>query len=432
MSPAWRTVSVAAALLLAAACAGAEEAAPLPEPLRLEDALSLASARLPSLELAGAVADEARAALVGAGAVSGARLSAIGTLRAIDPSQTTELRDNNDSGVRLALRKRLFDFGYTEALLESARETGESSELRLLGARQQARLDIMRSFYDVILADLQFARDNEAMAGAFIDADRARDRHELKRISDIELLRLESDYRVALQKRSDSQAMQRAARSRLAIAMGRPGELVANLIRPGPPDIGNEAPEYEVLLADVLRHNPELAALRAEIKAAAAGVEVARSEHGPVLSGQLDASKYNRETGSRHPLTAALVLEIPILTGGVRDASVAAARAKLRRSRAALRVREYALRQRVLELWQQLGSLRIRLEGLRVRGDYRELYLDRSRALYDLEVKTDLGDAMTEVSALRLDEAKAEFDWLTAEAELAALAGRLMPEEQGE
>ena len=71
-----------------------------------------------------------------------------------------------------------------------------------------------------------------------------------------------------------------------------------------------------------------------------------------------------------------------------------------------------------------LGSRR-QLEALQVRGDYRELYLDRSRALYELEVKTDLGDAMTEISALRLDTAFAEFEWMTTQAELAALAGLL-------
>jgi hypothetical protein len=37
---------------------------------------------------------------------------------------------------------------------------------------------------------------------------------------------------------------------------------------------------------------------------------------------------------------------------------------------------------------------------------------------------------MTEISALRLDVAYAEFEWMAAQAELAALAGRLLPEEQ--
>jgi outer membrane protein TolC len=139
---------------------------------------------------------------------------------------------------------------------------------------------------------------------------------------------------------------------------------------------------------------------------------------------------YNRTTNSTHPLGAGLLLEVPLLTGGAKDAGIAAARAELRSSRARLTATQHALRQKVLDLWLGLGNLRRQLEALRVRGDYRELYLDRSRALYEMEVKTDLGDAMTEISALRLDVAYAEFEWMAAQAKLAALAGRLLPEEQ--
>jgi outer membrane protein TolC len=143
----------------------------------------------------------------------------------------------------------------------------------------------------------------------------------------------------------------------------------------------------------------------------------------------LEASVYNRNTSSTHPLGAALVIEVPLLTGGARDAAIGEARARLRGGSARLAAAEHALRQEVLDLWLRLDNLRVELAGLKVRGDYRELYLDRSRALYELEVKTDLGDAMTEISAVRLDVARAEFDWMVTQARLEALAGRLLPEE---
>ena len=402
---------------------------PLPDPLSLDDALAYARADLPAIEIAIAGRDASAADLAEAESLSGLRVSAVARLRAVQPSYVAPNRDINDSSAGLALRKRLYDFGYAAAREEAARRSGDSSEWRTLQARQKARLDIMRRFFDVILADLQFARDNEAMAGAYIAADRARQRRELKRTSDIEVLRLEADYQVVLQARMDSQALQRAARARLALAMGRPGELVSSVLPPGVPDTTVALPEYEALLAEVMQGNPGLQALRAEVEAASAGVEAARAGHGPVVSGELDAAVYNRSTSSTHPLGAGLVLEVPLLTGGARDAAVAAARAELRSSRAQLVAAEYATRQKVLDLWQRLGSLQLKLQGLKVRGDYRELYLDRSRALYELEVKTDLGDAMTEISAIRLDVAEAEFDWTMTQAELAALAGRLMPEE---
>lgn len=416
--------------LLLAAPAMATDLAPLPEPMSLDDALTLARADLPSIELAAAGRDSSGAAMAEAESLSGVRLDAVGRLRAVQPSYVSIDRDNNDSSARLAMSKRLYDFGYSAAREEAARLASDGSQWRYLDARQKARLDIMRRFFDAILADLQYARDNEAMAGAFIAADRARDRHELKRLSDVDLLKLEAEYQEALRERMQSQARQRAARAQLAIAMGRPNDLVASLVRPDAPDTTVPLPDYETLLAEILLANPELRALRAEAESARAGVEAARNRHGPVLSGELDASVYNRNTSSTSPLGAGLVLEVPLLTGGAKDAAIAAARARLRSSSAHLAAAELELRQEVLELWQRLDDLRLRLEGLKVRGDYRELYLDRSRALYELEVKTDLGDAMTEISAVRLDVARAEFDWMMTQAQLAALAGRLMPEEQ--
>jgi outer membrane protein TolC len=402
-------------------------AEPLPDPLGLEQALALAIPSLPAVELALAERDARAAALGEVEALSGVRLDAVGRLRAVRPSSVSSDRGNNDNSARIALRKRLYDFGYSESREEAARLAGDGSEWRLLQARQRARLAIMRSFFDVMLADLQFARDNEAMAGAFIDFDRAGDRHELNTVSDVDLLELEAAYQVALQARNESQQLQRAARSKLALAMGRPGELVAEVLRPESPDVERPIADYEALWADILAGNPELKALAAEVRAAEAGVEAARAGHGPVLSGELEAAAYNRKTNSTHPLGAALILEVPLLTGGAKDAAIASARAALRTSRARLTAHEHRLRQVVLELWQRLAALRTRLNGLGVRGDYRELYLDRSRALYELEVKTDLGDAMTEISALRLDVAEAEFDWIMVQARLDALAGRLLP-----
>ncbi|MCB1723111.1 MAG: TolC family protein [Chromatiaceae bacterium] len=409
---------------------GAQGAQPLPSPLTLDDAIALAERSLPAIELVQAQRDADAAALAEAESLSGVRLSAIGRLRVVDPSRVSPDRDNNDSSAQLQLRKRLYDFGYSDAREQAARLAGAGGEWRYLDARQQVRLDIMRRFFDVILADLQFAHDNEAMAGAYVDADRARDRHELKKLSDVDLLAIESAYQQALDVRTQSQAAQRATRSQLALAMGRPGDLASDLVRPEAPKIDADPPDYDALVTEILANNPKLKAMRADVEAARAALEAERSGHGPVISAEVDASVYNRETSSTHPLGAGLVFEMPLLTGGAKDAAVAAAGAKLRQRSAQLAAAELVMRQLVLDLRQQLDNLRIRRSGLMVRNDYRELYLDRSRALYELEVKTDLGDAMTEITAVTLEMARAEFDWIMTRAELDALAGHLLPEEQ--
>jgi outer membrane protein TolC len=417
---------VTAALVLLVQAVLADDSRMLPNPLTLDDALRFASPDRPVLALAHADRRAAEAAIAEAEAITGLRVSAYGTLRAIRPSYRSLNPDNNDSSAQLAVRKRLYDFGYSDAREQAARRGDDGSRWRLLAARQLAHLDVMERFFDVILADLTFARDDQAMALAFIDADRARDRHELQQLSDVDLLELEATYRHALQRRMHSQAQQRATRSRLAIAMGRPGQLASDVVRPEPPDINAKLPDYEVLLEQAMSGNPELRALRAEVSAAKAALVAAQNRHGPVLSGELEASVYNRMTNSTHPLGAALVLEVPLATGGARDAEIAGARAELQRRRAELALAEQTLTQQVLDLRLRLDKLRVEMAGLDVRRDYRELYLDRSRALYELEVEADLGDAMTEITSVTLDTARAEFDWMLTNAEIAAIGGRLL------
>jgi outer membrane protein TolC len=188
-------------------------------------------------------------------------------------------------------------------------------------------------------------------------------------------------------------------------------------------------PEFEDLVVEVLANNPILKAVQSQVDASESSVAAAEKAEGPVLRGEASASWWSRVTSSRNPLAAGLVLELPLYTGGVRDAKLAAARSNLRESRARLAQTQLDLRQSVLDLWLELDTLRVRMEEVNALGDYRELYLDRSRALYELEVRTDLGDAMVQTSAVQLQRAETVFDWSMAQARLAALAGRLIENE---
>jgi len=399
---------------------------PLPQPLTLTDALELSHPELPRLLRANARASAARAELLAAEALSGVRMTASGRLRAVDPSYVSLNSSNNDSSATLSLRKRLYDFGYSESLEASAGLAVDAGAWDVLQARQEARLAITRAYFDVVLSDLQFARDNEAMSIAFINADRAGDRNELGQLSDIDLLEAEAEYQEVRRQRFASQNLQLLTRSRLAVAMGRPDDLVSEVVTPRVELPEEDPQDFAAFWAEVLQGNPELLALQAQRTAAREKLEAARAAQGPVLSAELDASVYNRMTSSTHPIAAGLVLEIPILTGGSRDAGIARAQAAVSEADAALQETRLRLRQQATELWAMRSTLRADLQAFRVMEQYRDLYLDRSRALYELEVKADLGDAMTQTTAVRLRLAGALFDWAMNEARLQALSGKLL------
>lgn len=419
---------------LLAGSPGAEEGPvdPLPEPLTLADALRLARPQVPLLLQARTQRRLAQAALRESEALDGLRVTAEGRLWAVQPSYRSTDPSNNDSSAHLRLDKRLYDFGHAAARREAAERQLAASEAVALDARQEQRLAIMQAYFDVLLADLEFARDNEAMSVAFVQYDRARDRHELGQVSDVDLLELQAAYEEVHRRQVASAARQRLARSRLAIALGRPGELSSNLLMPEIvlPERGQGDEDFQSFWRRVETGHPRLRALRERVEAARRGVDAARASDGPVLSAGLEASAYNRMTGSSHPLRGGLRLTMPLYSGGQREAAVARAEAELTRAQTELQQALLKLRQQALELWLEQDRLRTDYQSLQVEGDYRELYLDRSRALYELEVKTDLGDAMTMISEVRLKTARVLFAWALNEARMRAMTGQLLETER--
>jgi len=401
-------------------------AAPLPQPLTLDDALRLAGdEQHHDLQLRAAELDAARAGLRTAEGERDFSLSLEGRLRYIEPPSITADPGHGDHAAVLVARKRLYDFGRGEALEQAAQSAIEGEEQRMGLAREQRRLDVLRAFYDVLLADTAYAYANERMAVVFVDFDKVKDRHELGQVSRVELLRAQTGYEETLRERNAAEARQRTARVRLVAALGDAGQLPAELAEPSldgldkrhAPDIGNT-------IKTGLEGNPSLIALRRHLEASARRIEAARARRMPVLDAVIEGGAYQRDLGSNDPFRAGLVLSAPLVASGAVDGDIARAEAERRRAQALLARAEAELRQRLTELVLDIDLLRKATAGDRVRGDYRELHLDRSRALYEMEVSTDLGDSMVQMTDARLRAMRTLYalslDW----AELDALLGR--------
>lgn len=414
-------LAAAAAALLVLGQARAGEA--LPQPLTLDAALALAGSDHPALALSRArlAALEADAERVAArDAIDiGASLEA----RVIDPPDAATDQGRNDSRATLYARKRLYDFGHTRAL-ESAAETSVSGgRLRRDADRLRHRIAIMEAYFDVLLSDLEFARDNEAMAVAYVQADRSRDRNELGQLSEADLLAGEAEYQEFRMRRSRSQARQRSTRALLAQLLDRPGELPSELVEPDLAANDRPLPEFEHLVATLLDANPLLRSLRADLEAARLQVEAQRKGRRPVLSGAVTAAENKREIGSRNPLEAELRLEIPLYDGRRVDAEVSYAQAEFYRLGAELRQQEYDLRQRALEIWLEIDTLLKQREQVDIFARSRALNFDRAQAEYELELKTDFGHALVGQSESALLRARTEYGLALNWARLAALTG---------
>ena len=357
---------------------------PLPQPLSLEQALAL-SANHPAIQLAesGLAVVEADAAKVLAD--SGLKISAQAYLTAIEPTDITPDRSNNDSKAFLRARKKLYDFGYTEARESAAQNAVKSQQWQLLSERQKHQLDVVEKFFEVLVSDKNYVLKDEEMTLAFLKYDKAKDFNELGTLSDIELLRLENIYRERLQLRRVAEQQQRLSRLKLAAALGRPDDLPADLTMPEV-DWKKPLPDIETVIEKSLMNNPELRTSRDAVLAAKEKLTAAQSSQNLTIHGEMQLAKYNRETGTSHPASAGLVFELPLYTGGASQAEAARARAVLLEQQALLQMTELSIRQAAVELVMQLETLRADIEAQQVSADYSELYLDKNRDFYELEV----------------------------------------------
>lgn len=406
------------------ASVGAAAAEPLPQPLTLAQALILADDSHPELESARAGLALAEADIALAESRFGVRAFIDLTPQTVQPANEDGFTD--DSRARLLVAKPLYDFGRTAAQARAATANAGAAGERLADTRARRRLAVMNRFFDVVLADLRYAVDNEAMASAYVAFDRARDRHSLGQVSDIDLLEREHRFQEARSQRAQSLARQRTTRVQLALALNRPDAIPAEVAAPSVPAVWTrEPPEFGEVWPRVRAQHPVLQALRREVVAARETVAAERARKRPVLSGEAEAGYYARELASRDERRASLNLRVPLLHGGEDRALLTRAQAQLDERVARLAQTEQETHAQTWELLQEIEMLRTQREGAKVRSSYRDLYLDRARALYELEQQTDLGDAMIRNTEAAWLAAQIDYRLALAWARLAALAGEV-------
>ena len=397
---------------------------PLPEPLTLEAALSSADnpAHFELLDIDQRL-QALRAELGITSSYQDFRLDLTGRIREVGLSdEAPDDDDSGDSAASLILSKPIYDFG-----LQDSRESRIGLQLEALALQkrlliEQRRLDILEKYLAVLDADNQFLSENEALAIGFIRYDNAREDQELGATAEIEVLRLQSAYETIRRKRNLAEQQQRLQRSILAEAMGYPGQLASNLEIPVINNTRALPDDYEALVTRALQNSLEALVALANTRAAHAAIQIAEAANGPTLDLELEVSTYERETRTRDDWRAGLYIEIPLYRGSS-AATVNRATAHYRRSLAQQQQLQSHLRVEVLKLWQQLQQLQLEIEGRSIEQDYRDRYLDRSRAEYELEFKSDLGDSLVLYSRSNRDRLHALYAYETAYQRLAALVG---------
>lgn len=399
------------------------------EPLTLDEALASVAAPHPDRRVAESELALARANREEADSRQDFSLSLDGSLRTGRQPGGDWKPDNIG---RIVARKPLFDFGRSSQAIAAADDEVTARQEALYTVESLRRIDIMARYFDVLMADRQYAADNEFMAVAYVAWDNAKDRFKVGQISQPSLLKLETEYQDIRERRNASEQRMRSARQRLAQAIYRPDTLPEELIEPELKDNARPVPDYETLLPWVMAKNPRILALRAQLSASEARLAAIRAERNPTLDAEVIGGGYSRESVTRDEASAGLVFTIPLYQGGRVDARIARELAQKERTAAELEKLKFDLSGTLLATLQEIEWLRgSRRAAADKQIEYRDWALERARAEYELELKTNLGTSMAETQMAQIRRKQVEYRLALALTRLQALSGGNLPPVEG-
>ena len=167
-----------------------------------------------------------------------------------------------------------------------------------------------------------------------------------------------------------------------------------------------------------------LTALEHAVLADKAALKATQQQFGPTLAAGLEMNEYERRLPGRSNASVGVTLRIPITNGGRSLAEAARATAQLSISQAKYDQAKYSLRQKLSNLLRRLQLLKYKRTTDELRLNSTALTMEKSRARYELEIQTTLGNTMAKYTLAEWLSAKNDFDMATTWAQIEILSGK--------
>ncbi|WP_083917270.1 TolC family protein [Thiomicrorhabdus arctica] len=375
----------------------------LPNPLTLEYLLSEYPLHTPQIQLQNARLQQAKGDTLASQITANWQANIEGRLGWREFAQDTQ--DHHQ--LALHLGKVLYDFNQSDLSIKSAQQNVVAEQLLIKSVLNQQKLAVMQAFFNVLLSDFQFRVDDEAMAVEYVNFDKIKDLHAIGQRSDVDLLAADLSYQKILVDRTRSESRQLQTRVQLANILHQPNARPGEFTFPNLKSFSKRSlkdVDLQELQEQVLRESPKLHAVSQRLESQRLALESALAVGSPTLRADAWAGKLSSYPNVREGTwRAELSVNIPLYDGGTEEAAVATAKANFSVTEAEYQQSSQSLRKEVTELYFQIKLLQAEKKQHQAFGDYADLYLDYSRALYEHESATDLGDSMVRLSQANYD-----------------------------
>ncbi len=318
----------------------------------------------------------------------------------------------NNSHAFVRLNKVLYDQNI-EINKNSKLDDIESQSLSFVKLKQEKTIEVMQKFFDIVLADMNHETILEKLAIAAIREGRIKDDYDVQEASDVELLEKQTNTQTHQIKRIQAESEQIKTRANLAQILNiayedRPDDVV----RPEFKHLfKNPLPEFETYKEKLFDNNIELTQLNKSIDSINKQISAHNNNLGLVVSSsaRLGEQAYQRDKNGKWRV--GLNLTIPIGPDDKKDRLIQTLRIKQQQVALKIDNLKQQLINTTLDYYLQLKTLRQMHKALTIELDYRDLFLEKARANYEMQIKSDIGNAMTNYTDSERKLAENEFNY---------------------
>jgi outer membrane protein TolC len=324
----------------------------------------------------------------------------------------------------IKINKVLYDQN-VEINQNAAKSTVKNTEFALQQLKIDKTTQVMQAFFNIILADMRHETVLERLAISAIRANRIQDNFDVEDASEVELLEKRTLTQLDVVKRIEAEAAQITTRAKLAQLLNiayknRPDDLVK-------PDLTyffkKELAGFEIWQEKIQLSNLELGELRRVLANLKQQRNLEKNNKEIVISSNIKLGEQSYDSSKNGNWRTGISFIMPFGQSQSQKNKTSKLLTKIKQQQLRIEQRTQALNQQALSLWLKLKTLKQRHQALTTELDYRDLYLELARANYEMEIKSDIGSAMSNLTDTEWKLTKNEFDFVIVFIQLQQLAG---------
>ena len=332
-------------------------------------------------------------------------------------------KNTNNSHAFVYLKKTLFD-QQIEISKTSQLSNIANATLSLKQVQHDKSINIMRRFFDIVLADMSYETALEKLAMAAIHEGRVKDDYNVQDASEVDLLEKQANTQLSQIERLKAESAQIKTRAALAQSLNLSySERPDDVSKPNYKHLFKrqlaEFEHYQQKLSD----NPELKQLQQSLLTIKTQISQEKDNLDIVLSSnvRLGEQAYQREKNGHWRV--GLNLSMPFGVDAKKSSKMSKLQLDIEQLQLDIKQHQQSIETNALDYYLTLKSLRQTHKALLIELDYRDLYLEKARANYEMEIKSDIGNAMINYTDSERKLAENEFDYVITLKQLHHLIG---------